>query len=151
MGPGEKEHHSPSVSPERQHGSSPPWGHCQLSLCPATLALIHWFSGQLDSALGLNFLTSCLRRRGKVQPSLIPSLSSPIPEFPSSRSTPSQDLGLTFQEHKSLSQHNRRHRSTSQCRNIPEMCQGRFQRPHGPLDGDLEDCWYLSRHRSVYG
>lgn len=51
---------------------------------PSTVAVIHWLSGQLDSALGLNFLTSCLRRQGKVQPSLIPSFSSPtrVPKQP---------------------------------------------------------------------
>ena len=24
------------------------------------------------------------------------------------------------------------------------MCQVRLQHPHGPVDGDLEDCWHLS-------
>lgn len=127
-----------------QKGSSPPQLHCWLSPCPATLAQIHWFSEQLASALGLNFLTRCLRGQVKVQPSMIPSLS-PCPQSSQApHQGPSQGLGLHFQEHKSLSQYKRRHRSTSQCRNMPKMCQVRFQHPRSPLDRDLEDFWYLS-------
>lgn len=55
--------HSLSMFPERQHGGSPPWQHCQVSQYPSTLTLTHWFPRQPDSALGLDLLTNCLKVR----------------------------------------------------------------------------------------
>ena len=69
---------TPKCLPTNAAWQLPPWLHCRLSCCPATLALTHCLPRQLDSAHGLNLLTSCLKGRDRSSHHRFPA-PSPTP------------------------------------------------------------------------